>query len=260
MASRSRSKSFSSGEGSPRRKTSANGGDARRAAQNRFDSRSRSRSPSQSRSVSRSVSRDRDRRGGGGGGGGSGGARRDSRSPVARRRHEGNTENPAPSKCVGCFGLSLHTRERDIYDLFARYGDIEDVQLVYDNHTGRSRGFAFIYFKDLGDAKEAKEKLHDTEVDGRNIRCDFSVTKRAHTPTPGVYMGKPTRSGDSRGYRSNGGGGRYGGRSGGYDDSRGGGGYSSRRSRSRSHDRDYGRSHDRSYSSRGEDRSYGRRY
>ena len=32
------------------------------------------------------------------------------------------------------------------------------------------------------------------EIDGRKIRVDYSITKRAHTPTPGVYMGKPTKS------------------------------------------------------------------
>lgn len=30
------------------------------------------------------------------------------------------------------------------------------------------------------------------EIDGRRIRVDFSITQRAHTPTPGIYMGKPT--------------------------------------------------------------------
>ena len=29
------------------------------------------------------------------------------------------------------------------------------------------------------------------ELDGRRIRADFSITKRAHTPTPGVYVGRP---------------------------------------------------------------------
>ena len=32
----------------------------------------------------------------------------------------------------------------------------------------------------------------DQEIDGRRIRVDFSITKKAHTPTPGVYMGRPT--------------------------------------------------------------------
>ncbi|CAG0885074.1 unnamed protein product [Darwinula stevensoni] len=30
------------------------------------------------------------------------------------------------------------------------------------------------------------------DIDGRKIRVDYSITARAHTPTPGVYMGRPT--------------------------------------------------------------------
>ena len=41
---------------------------------------------------------------------------------------------------------------------------------------------------------QAKEQCNGIEVDGRKIRVDYSITQRAHTPTPGVYMGKPTRS------------------------------------------------------------------
>lgn len=40
---------------------------------------------------------------------------------------------------------------------------------------------------------QAKEKTTGIELDGRRIRVDFSITRRPHTPTPGIYMGKPTR-------------------------------------------------------------------
>ena len=40
---------------------------------------------------------------------------------------------------------------------------------------------------------QAKEQCNGIDIDGRKIRVDYSITKRAHTPTPGVYMGKPTR-------------------------------------------------------------------
>lgn len=58
--------------------------------------------------------------------------------------------------------------------------------------TGRSRGFAFVYFESTEDAKAARDGMNDQEIDGRRIRVDFSITKRPHTPTPGVYMGRPT--------------------------------------------------------------------
>ena len=37
---------------------------------------------------------------------------------------------------------------------FERYGPIEEVQVVYDHQTGRSRGFAFVYYEHHEDAAE----------------------------------------------------------------------------------------------------------
>ena len=65
------------------------------------------------------------------------------------------------------------------------------IQLVLFQ-TGRSRGFGFVYYEHTEDAKAAKDAMNDQEIDGRRIRVDFSITKRPHTPTPGVYMGRPT--------------------------------------------------------------------
>jgi len=167
-------------------------------------SRSRSRTPVRRRSRTRSRSRDRRyysrsrsrspgyrrRRGY---------RRSRSRSPMSsRRRHKGNREDPLTSRCVGVFGLSLYTQERDLREFFSHYGPIDEVQIVYDHQTGRSRGFGFVYYRNLDDAVDAKERAPGTEIDGRKIRVDYSITERAHTPTPGIYLGKPT----SRGYRS----------------------------------------------------------
>merc|ERR1719347_662502 len=111
-----------------------------------------------------------------------------------RRRHDGNRENPDKSKCVGVFGLSLYTTERELEKEFGKFGPLEKVNVVLDGKTGRSRGFAFVTFKTVEDATEARNAMADTELDGKKIRVDFSITKRAHTPTPGVYMGRPTNT------------------------------------------------------------------
>ncbi|XP_043931882.1 transformer-2 protein homolog beta isoform X3 [Protopterus annectens] len=133
-----------------------------------------------------------------------------SHSPMSsRRRHIGNRRltsasvsvkqaNPDPNCCLGVFGLSLYTTERDLREVFSKYGPLADVCIVYDQQSRRSRGFAFVYFENVDDAKEAKERANGMELDGRRIRVDFSITKRPHTPTPGIYMGRPTYSGSSR--------------------------------------------------------------
>lgn len=62
--------------------------------------------------------------------------------------------NPDPNTCLGVFGLSLYTTERDLREVFSRYGSLAGVNVVYDQRTGRSRGFAFVYFEHIDDAKE----------------------------------------------------------------------------------------------------------
>lgn len=111
-----------------------------------------------------------------------------------KKRYYGNRDNPTSSRVLGVFGLSLDTTENEIRDVFRKYGVVEKIVLIYDHQTGRSRGFGFVYFEDIADAAEAKERLNGQDLDGRKMRVDYSITKRPHTPTPGVYMGKPSAS------------------------------------------------------------------
>ncbi|XP_030760398.1 transformer-2 protein homolog beta isoform X2 [Sitophilus oryzae] len=147
--------------------------------------RSRSRSRSDKRRKSSRHSRSQSRSPGYG--------RSHSHSPMSsRRRHMGTRDNPNPNTCLGIFGLSVYTNEDELYHIFSKYGPVERVQVVIDAKTGRSRGFAFVYFEKTEDAKVAKEECCGMKINDKNIRVDFSITERAHTPTPGIYMGKPT--------------------------------------------------------------------
>ncbi|XP_066245836.1 transformer-2 protein homolog beta-like isoform X7 [Euwallacea similis] len=148
----------------------------------RDDSPRNHKDKSYSRSRSRSRSRGRDRR-------------REDREYSSRRsdrRHMGTRDNPKPSRCLGVFGLNIHTTEDELYHIFNKYGPVERVQVVLDAKTGRSRGFAFVYFESSDDAKVAKDQCTGMKINSKSIRVDFSITERAHTPTPGIYMGKPT--------------------------------------------------------------------
>lgn len=61
-----------------------------------------------------------------------------------------------------------------------------------------------MYYNTVQDAAKAKEGLAGLAMDGRTLRIDFSYTKKAHSPTPGQYLGRST------GRRNGGGGGgRY---------------------------------------------------
>jgi transformer-2 protein len=63
-----------------------------------------------------------------------------------------------------------------------------------DRRSGLSKRYGFVYFKREEDAIKAKEALNATKVHGNQVRIDFSYTKKPHSPTPGRYMGKTSRS------------------------------------------------------------------
>ncbi|XP_054620610.1 transformer-2 protein homolog alpha [Dunckerocampus dactyliophorus] len=201
--SKNRSRSPSASRAS-KRSVSRSRSRSRSRSSSRPESTRHSRSRSHShrrRSRSRSYSPDSRRR------------KSESTSPTSsRRRHTGSRshdtkeanshgggadvrEKPDPNTCLGVFGLSLYTTERDLRDVFSRYGPLAGVNVVFDQRSGRSRGFAFVYFEKLEDSKKAMEQVNGMELDGRHIRVDYSLTKRPHTPTPGIYMGRPTHNG-----------------------------------------------------------------
>jgi len=115
-----------------------------------------------------------------------------SRSPVRRRPGHAMYVSPPENECLGVFNLNPVTTDRQVENLFSRHGRVKDVVLIYDRMSGRSRGFGFVSFERLDDARRAREECNGCTVDGRRLRVDFSATQRPHTPTPGMYMGKPT--------------------------------------------------------------------
>lgn len=69
------------------------------------------------------------------------------------------SQNVSPSSVIGIFGLSPRTREDDLKAEFEKFGDLENVTIIYDRRTGDSKRFGFIYFKSVDDAIKAKEGL-----------------------------------------------------------------------------------------------------
>ena len=113
-----------------------------------------------------------------------------SRSPSYHRRirYYGSRENPFKSRVVGIFGLSSVTNEVKLIEIFERFGTIEHVSIVHDAKTGNSRGFGFIYYTQIDQASMARKECNGMLLDGKRIRVDYSITKRAHTPTPGLLI------------------------------------------------------------------------
>ena len=65
--------------------------------------------------------------------------------------------------------LNYSTTQDTVEDLFAQFGQVDSVKIIFDRDTGRSKGYGFVEMASDDEGKEAIESLNDTEVDGRSI-------------------------------------------------------------------------------------------
>lgn len=70
-------------------------------------------------------------------------------------------------------GLAPETTQESLEQYFSSYGDVEDVVVMMDKATNRSRGFGFVTFKSPATVSAAVGAAH--HVDGRDITCKKAV-------------------------------------------------------------------------------------
>jgi RNA recognition motif-containing protein len=100
--------------------------------------------------------------------------------------------------------LSFNTTENELQELFSQAGAVQEVTLMQDKFTGKSRGFAFVTMGSEQDAQNAISKLNGQTVEGRALTVNEARPREARPP-----------GGGGRGYGGGGGGGGYGGGGGG---------------------------------------------
>ncbi|XP_008940554.1 PREDICTED: cold-inducible RNA-binding protein isoform X3 [Merops nubicus] len=83
-------------------------------------------------------------------------------------------------------GLSFDTNEQSLEQVFSKYGQISEVVVVKDRETQRSRGFGFVTFENIDDAKDAMMAMNGKSVDGRQIRVD-QAGKSSENRSRGSY-------------------------------------------------------------------------
>ena len=66
--------------------------------------------------------------------------------------------------------LSFETTENDLQDLFEKHGTVNEVHLVMDRMTGKSRGFAFVTMNDDTQANAAMAAVNGQELNGRSLK------------------------------------------------------------------------------------------
>lgn len=117
---------------------------------------------------------------------------------------------------VGNFAYEMS--EQELRAAFEAHGQVQEVSMITDRGTGRSKGFAFVEMPSTAEAEAAIAALNGKEFDGRNI----TVNEARPRPERSFGGGGGGYGGGGGGYGGGGGGG--GGRGGNSGGNRGGGG------------------------------------
>jgi cold-inducible RNA-binding protein len=107
--------------------------------------------------------------------------------------------------------LSFNTTENELQELFSQAGAVQEVTLMQDKFTGKSRGFAFVTMGSEADAQTAITKFNGQTIEGRPLTVNEARPREARPPGGGGGGGGGRGYGGGGGGYGGGGGGGYGG-------------------------------------------------
>jgi RNA recognition motif-containing protein len=85
--------------------------------------------------------------------------------------------------------LPYEIGETELQDLFAQAGNVESVNVMRDQMTGRARGFAFVEMSTDDEAQNAITSLNGTNLGGRNLTVNEARPKTSSGGGGGGFGG-----------------------------------------------------------------------
>ena len=87
--------------------------------------------------------------------------------------------------------LNFDATEDQVRELFSASGEVQEVKIVMDRFSGRSRGFAFVRMATPADANKAKETLNGQPFQGKALVIDLARTEQRDRPPMGERRERP---------------------------------------------------------------------
>lgn len=70
--------------------------------------------------------------------------------------------------------LPYETDDEALREIFGEYGTVDNVKIIINHDTGRSKGYAFVTMNDNEEAEKAIEALDGNDIGGRPIKVNES--------------------------------------------------------------------------------------
>jgi cleavage stimulation factor subunit 2 len=74
--------------------------------------------------------------------------------------------------------INYDATEEQLKDIFSQVGTVLNFRVVYDNDTGRPKGYGFCEYEDIETAMSARRNLNGYELNGRQLRVDFTESDK----------------------------------------------------------------------------------
>ncbi|CUM51694.1 uncharacterized protein AC631_03627 [Debaryomyces fabryi] len=115
----------------------------------------------------------------------------------------------APSDTLFVGNLSFNAERDSLFNTFGEYGTVVSCRIPTHPDTQQPKGFGYVQFASVDEAKAALEALNGEYIDGRACRLDFSTPRDNSNAPRGGFGGN---RGGRGGFGGNGGRGGFGGR------------------------------------------------
>ncbi|EXJ56399.1 nucleolin [Cladophialophora yegresii CBS 114405] len=144
-------------------------------------------------------------------------AKKDAREKQQARGQRFGDQLSEPSDTLFLGNLSFEATEDDVYNLFSPFGTAAGVRIPTNPEDGSVKGFGYVTFASVDEAKAALEGAQGSFIKNRPVRIDYASSRRQNggdSPARGGFGGRGGRGGfGGRGGRG-GGRGDFGGRGG----------------------------------------------
>jgi cold-inducible RNA-binding protein len=85
--------------------------------------------------------------------------------------------------------LPFNTTENELQELFSQAGAVQEVMLMQDKFTGKSRGFAFVTMGSEQDAQNAISQINGKTLEGRALTVNEARPREQRPSGGGGYGG-----------------------------------------------------------------------
>ena len=96
--------------------------------------------------------------------------------------------------------MAYSTTEDQLRQLFSEAGTVEEVSIIIDRETRRSKGFAFVTMASSEDAAKAISMFDGKDVDGRTLKVNEAKPREERPGGGGRSFGNQNRGGGGRNF------------------------------------------------------------